>query len=754
MSSTVETPDAKLESGQSLKFANYDGKEYEVVQEGLATILNLRRSAKSVGKGKGRDAGTPQQAVFYNPIQQFNRDLSVLAIRIFAEDLARIRKARRERRAHESPNNAGKGKKRKRDDTDFTERLPVLEPSTIGQLGHGEHAQTEGNEGAGKKISIGSNKEGNDSTGLSGLSETIPPAAPEAPLFPESKDKSSEVPLGSRSSDVRAEEEGQDNDIRPTSENFRILDALSATGLRALRYAKEIPHVTSVIANDLSESATTSIKLNVHHNELVRKIHATTSNALTHMYRVATDSQYRFPDGGHGKYEVIDLDPYGTAAPFLDGAVQALCDGGLLCVTCTDSGVFASVGYLEKTYSQYGGLPFKGPQSHEAGLRLILHTIAASAARYGLAIEPLVSLSIDFYARVFVRIRKSPAEVKFLAGKTMLVYNCDQGCGAWTTQFLAQNRLKKDKKEGHFFKFIMGQAPSASPNCEHCGFKTHLSGPLWGGPLHNPHFIQRILDVLPSLDGETYVTVPRIEGMLSTALEETLLDTPSDQPSDAPTEPKTETSIIPSLNPSQTDHYPFFLIPSALAKVLHCSAPSYAAICGAFLGLGYRATRSHTKPGSVRTDAPWSVIWEVMREWVRQKAPVKEGAIGKNTAGWGIMKHDRSRTRLHHLKEGLKDIMEKVEDLESAKTEIEAALYRAGKAHEDGNGKGDAVHAHPEVSNGGAVSELEVVFDEELGKDYSGKRLVRYQLNPRANWGPMVRAKGGHAKEGLSDNIS
>ena len=35
-------------------------------------------------------------------------------------------------------------------------------------------------------------------------------------------------------------------------------------------------------------------------------------------------------------YDVIDLDPYGSAAPFLDAAVQAIADGGLLSVTCTD----------------------------------------------------------------------------------------------------------------------------------------------------------------------------------------------------------------------------------------------------------------------------------------------------------------------------------------------------------------------------------------------------------------------------------
>ena len=36
------------------------------------------------------------------------------------------------------------------------------------------------------------------------------------------------------------------------SQGFKILDALSETGLRAIRYAKEIPFVTTIVANELS----------------------------------------------------------------------------------------------------------------------------------------------------------------------------------------------------------------------------------------------------------------------------------------------------------------------------------------------------------------------------------------------------------------------------------------------------------------------------------------------------------------------
>ena len=40
---------------------------------------------------------------------------------------------------------------------------------------------------------------------------------------------------------------------------------------------------------------------------------------------------------------------------------------------------------------------------HEQALRIVLHCISLHAARHSKYIEPLISLSIDFYVRIFVR---------------------------------------------------------------------------------------------------------------------------------------------------------------------------------------------------------------------------------------------------------------------------------------------------------------------------------------------------------------
>lgn len=49
---------------------------------------------------------------------------------------------------------------------------------------------------------------------------------------------------------------------------FTILEALSATGLRSIRYAKEIEAIKTIVANDLLEDAVEAITTNVKYNEV------------------------------------------------------------------------------------------------------------------------------------------------------------------------------------------------------------------------------------------------------------------------------------------------------------------------------------------------------------------------------------------------------------------------------------------------------------------------------------------------------
>lgn len=742
LSPTKDRPEAPKKSSAPDE-VTYNGIPYQIVREGLAEILTPQIQKESLSK---------TQTVFYNPIQQFNRDLSVLAIRAFGDDLAVIRKAKHDRQLDAAAKAESRGLKRKREDQangenevagQHNEGSVKSDQENLPRLENADGFDSKSNE---VNLVLPEDIETGDlvlkdSRSQSPSSDDSQHDGVELPL-PDANNSTVTIKEETRNPIEESEtrlEEPSDKVLpqkcrRPKTQvsSFRILDALSATGLRALRYAKEIPMTTSITANDLSSQATTSIRLNVEHNNISQKINAITGDARTHMHKVSAPSKRC----DSNLYEVIDLDPYGTAVPFLDAAINAVVDGGLLCITCTDAGVFASVGYVEKTYSQYGGLSLKGPHAHEAGIRLILHSIATSAARYGRSIEPLLSLSIDFYIRVFVRIRYSPAEVKFLASKTMTVYSCDEGCGAWSTQYHGETQSRSSRTGNPTQKFSLPQAPSASQYCIHCGFKTHLSGPMWGGLLHNPRFIQRILDILPSVDRETYGTLPRVEGMLTLALLEPIFDSPPfPNPSPRP---------VPPVDPTLRDNHPFFFVPSILAKVIHCVGPSDAAFRGALMHLGYRVSRSHTKPGSISTDAPWSVIWEVMREWVRQKAPIKEEAIKIGAAGWGIMAKDRSKKEFNAIKDGLYEKLKKCDNLPSMKDFIETALAQICKAEQDAKTETvqDAKDEGENHTSSISTNPIKIMFDENLGKQPTGKRLVKYQMNPRADWGPMTRARG------------
>ena len=74
----------------------------------------------------------------------------------------------------------------------------------------------------------------------------------------------------------------------------------------------------------------------------------------------AIDAMYSARAGGVGTYDLIDIDPFGCAGGFLDAGVQAVTDGGLLCVTSTDMPVLSGV-QVRSSYSCDGGYFVLGP---------------------------------------------------------------------------------------------------------------------------------------------------------------------------------------------------------------------------------------------------------------------------------------------------------------------------------------------------------------------------------------------------------
>lgn len=139
--------------------------------------LTPARVAAQVCEGQARILFPKQNEVFYNPVQEFNRDLSIAAIQQFIN----LRRDEREMK---------KAAKLAREE------------------GDGRHGNADGGEAAAA-------------------------AALAAPA--------------------------QHDDVT-------ILEALSATGLRAVRYHKELTGVRCIVANDFSADAVAAIRRNVVYN--------------------------------------------------------------------------------------------------------------------------------------------------------------------------------------------------------------------------------------------------------------------------------------------------------------------------------------------------------------------------------------------------------------------------------------------------------------------------------------------------------
>ncbi|OAX44694.1 N2,N2-dimethylguanosine tRNA methyltransferase [Rhizopogon vinicolor AM-OR11-026] len=489
---------------------------------------------------------------FLNPVQEFNRDLSVACIRVWSEELNREKETKwkqtQERRAKREADADAKAGQQK------DQKKPKME----------------------------SGEQSND---------------------PEDNSPGDDPATGNTLSEVNKRE------YRP--HKFVLLEALSATGLRSIRYAKEIPLVRFVIANDLSASATAAMKRNVELNGLGPSPDPTESALSSSMiseHQPHDRGKVRINEGDacalmynhrteKTRVDVVDLDPYGTAAPFIDGAVQCINDGGLLCVTCTDLSVLATTNYPEKCFSNYGGIPVKAEYCHESALRLVLHTLSTSASRYGRYIEPQLSLSIDFYVRLFVRIHSAPIEVKKAASKTAMYYIC-QGCQSFYEQPLGRMIDKVHERSGNVNLLFKTQAgPSVGQKCTECGSAQHIAGPMWSGPLHNNNFLSKVLEHLESNQGK-YGTAVRMRGMLTVAKEEL--------------------------------HVPFYFTPSRIAGFFHSICPPLDDVASALLNAGYRVSRSHALAGSLKTNATRQDVHDVFRSWVK-KHPVRMDKISETS---------------------------------------------------------------------------------------------------------------------------
>ncbi|XP_052758392.1 probable tRNA (guanine(26)-N(2))-dimethyltransferase isoform X2 [Galleria mellonella] len=389
------------------------------------------------------------------------------------------------------------------------------------------------------------------------------------------------------------QEEFISEDCNNSEIEITILEALSATGLRSIRYAKEVPNITKIVANDFSIQAVETIKANVVHNQVEKLIETNHDDACMLMYK------HKHPTK---RFSAIDLDPYGCPSIFLDAAVQSVSDGGLLLVTATDMAVLAG-NSPETCYCKYGAVSLKTKCCHEMALRILLQCIEQHANRYSRYIVPLLSISADFYIRVFVKIYSGAIHCKKTTSKLSMVYHC-VGCDHITLQPLGGFKPNPSEKNPDQMKAYLPAAPTVGEYCVHCNQRHHLGGPIWSAPIHDEAFVSRVLMHVQG-HPELFGTAKRIEGVLSMVREE-------------------------------LHSVPLYYTLDKMFGRVHLETMPMMVMRSAIMNAGYKVSYSHASKMSIKTTAPAQLIWDIVRTWEKTH-PVKQAKLEADPAAKYIL---------------------------------------------------------------------------------------------------------------------
>lgn len=316
--------------------------------------------------------------------------------------------------------------------------------------------------------------------------------------------------------------------------DITVCDAFGGTGIRAIRYAKEISGVEKAIVNDLNplavEFANDNIQLNNLKNVSVCKQDA---NLILRNCK--------------GKFDVVDIDPFGTPSPYVESAAASLRAGGMICVTATDTSALCGT-YIEPCIRKYGAVPLKTEYCHENGLRILAGFVARTFSKYKKYIEVKFSHSTEHYMRIYASIGKGAANTDESLKSLGYIAHCKK----------CLNRL--------VFK---GLAPVIPEKCPVCEGNLIVGGPLWCGEMYDPNFVSSMIREVGEL---TLNTEEKALKLLNICLNE----------ANAP-----------------ISYYEIHKV----CKNLKTSAPPLPDIMDRLRNEGYFVSRTHFSPTSIKTDA-------------------------------------------------------------------------------------------------------------------------------------------------------
>lgn len=191
-----------------------------------------------------------------------------------------------------------------------------------------------------------------------------------------------------------------------TNSQVRCLDALGATGVSGLAWAKHFPKV-DVVINDQSSAATERI----------------TSNAATNNLQVTITSEDVSVLLLQRPFDFVFLDCYGSSVHYLDAAFRNAPKHSMLAITSTDDSALYGKA-TDVTLRNYGGYVVKTSYAKELAARLVLGSVVRAAAKSNKGVEVVCCVALKSFITVLVRVLRGPAAANTCVRKIRRVIHC------------------------------------------------------------------------------------------------------------------------------------------------------------------------------------------------------------------------------------------------------------------------------------------------------------------------------------------
>ena len=335
-----------------------------------------------------------------------------------------------------------------------------------------------------------------------------------------------------------------------------MCEPLTGSGVRTLRYLNECPGDFYAKMCDANPLAVETARRNVEtlgFDDRAEVIHGDAKVLLM------TESRGK-------RFDFVDIDPFGTPAPYLSAAVQSISPkGGLLAVTATDMPVLCGV-YPKIALRRYGGFSARAPYTHEIAIRLLNGFIYSVAGSNDCSMEPLAVLSTDHYIRTWVRIETNRTESNRQASKLGIIRYCT---GCMHSDFV---QLSSKVQNVDFDHKIKG-----------CAGPIRVAGPLWIGDLFKDQFLSNATKVLEKSEMENYHR--KAPDVLEKMVEE-----------------------------SGLTNRPYIDI-HALCDLHNFAPPKNQIIIEKLKEQGYQVARTHFKPTAIRTTASVEEVTRIIANY-------------------------------------------------------------------------------------------------------------------------------------------